>query len=118
MVWLRVRPSLDSRTRPTCPGASSGKDRAVETSLGIAAASWGIVMALAPVLQIRRIIVERSSKDVSIGLFAVLLPGFTLWVAYGLASGNPVIFVPNAIAWTVDAATILVALRYRMRVAR
>lgn len=86
---------------------------AMETALGIAAAVWGVVMALAPVLQIRRIMVERSSKDVSLGFFAVLLPGFTLWIAYGVAASNPVIFVPNSVALMVAAATLAVALRYR-----
>lgn len=86
----------------------------LETVLGVAAAAWGIVMALAPLLQIRRIIAERSSKDVSLGFFAVLLPGFTLWIAYGLAASNPVIFVPNSVALAVAAATIAVALRFRV----
>ena len=51
------------------------------TVLGIGAASWGIVMALSPVLQIRRILERRSSDDVSISYFLVLLFGFTLWIA-------------------------------------
>ena len=70
-------------------------------------------MALAPVLQIRRILMLHSAEDVSVGLFAVLLPGFMLWVAYGLAAANPVIYVPNSIATIVNAATIVVALKYR-----
>ncbi len=90
----------------------------LETVLGVAAAAWGIVMALAPLLQIRRIIAERSSRDVSLGFFAVLLPGFTLWIAYGLAASNPVIFVPNSVALAVAAATITVVIRFRVAPAR
>jgi MtN3 and saliva related transmembrane protein len=83
------------------------------TVLGIGAASWGIVMALSPVLQIRRILTRRSSEDVSIGYFLVLVGGFALWLAYGLAIGDPVLVIPNSVAFFVGAATIAIARRYR-----
>jgi MtN3 and saliva related transmembrane protein len=85
------------------------------TTLGIAAATWGIVMALAPVLQIRRILRNNSSKDVSIGYLAVLVVGFALWIVYGATIGKPVLVVPNAAALITGITTIGVALRYRAR---
>jgi MtN3 and saliva related transmembrane protein len=81
--------------------------------LGIAAAGWGAIMALSPILQIRRIFVRRSSADVSFTYLAVLQLGFGLWVAYGLALGNPVIVVPNSMASVVGAVTMFVTWRYR-----
>jgi uncharacterized protein with PQ loop repeat len=81
--------------------------------LGATAAAWGVLMALSPTLQIRRIITRRSSRDLSISYLAVLQIGFTLWVGYGLALGNPAIVVPNACAFLVGATTIGVALRFR-----
>ncbi|HEX6474360.1 MAG TPA: SemiSWEET family transporter [Candidatus Limnocylindria bacterium] len=81
--------------------------------LGIGAAIWGVVMALSPILQIRRITLRGSSADVSLGNLAVLQIGFCLWVAYGITLGNPVIAVPNVIAATVGLATIGVSWRYR-----
>jgi MtN3 and saliva related transmembrane protein len=83
------------------------------TVLGIGAATWGIVMALSPVLQIRRILNRRSSEDVSIGYFLVLLVGFAIWMAYGISIGNLVLIVPNSVAFCVGLATILIARRYR-----
>jgi MtN3 and saliva related transmembrane protein len=83
------------------------------TVLGIGAATWGIVMALSPVLQIRRILNRRSSEDVSIGYFLVLLGGFAIWIAYGISIGNLVLIVPNSVAFCVGATTILIARRYR-----
>ncbi|CAN5560003.1 hypothetical protein BH20ACT23_BH20ACT23_30040 [soil metagenome] len=83
------------------------------TVLGIGAATWGIVMALSPVLQIRRILNRRSSEDVSIGYFLVLLGGFALWLAYGISIGNLVLIVPNSVAFCVGVATIVIARRYR-----
>ncbi len=84
-----------------------------ETALGVLAASWGVVMALSPVLQIRRILHRRSSEDVSVGYLLVVTSGFVIWVAYGFTIGNPVIVAPNMIALLVGATTIIVALRFR-----
>ncbi len=81
--------------------------------LAAAAATWGVAMAVSPILQIRAIRAHRSSKGVSVGYQQVLLVGFLLWLAYGIALGNPAIIVPNTVATVVCAFTILVALRYR-----
>ena len=58
----------------------------VSTALGLTAASWAVVMALSPILQIREIRRRKSSAGISIGYFAVLMVGFGLWVSYGIAS--------------------------------
>ena len=81
--------------------------------LGIGAATWGVVMALAPALQIRRILERRSSDDVSIGYFLVLLFGFTLWIAYGISIGNLILIIPNTVAVSVTVLTIVIARRFR-----
>jgi uncharacterized protein with PQ loop repeat len=81
--------------------------------LGVCAATWGVVMAIAPVMQLRRMLRTRSSSDVSLGFFALLLPGFLLWVGYGVARGDPVLIIPNAVAFCVAVATMLVAVHFR-----
>lgn len=83
------------------------------TVLAAAAASWAVLMALGPLLQIRAIVRRRSSRGVSIGYFAILLVGFALWLAYGVASSNVALIVPNAVALLIALTTIVVALRYR-----
>jgi MtN3 and saliva related transmembrane protein len=85
----------------------------LETVLGATAASWAILMAISPGLQIRKILRHRSSREVSVAYFWVLLVGFALWIAYGVVIDNWFLIVPNAVALTVSAATIAVALRYR-----
>jgi len=77
------------------------------------AASWGVAMALAPLLQIREIRRHRSSRSVSVAYQEVLLVGFVLWLAYGVAAANLALIIPNTVAAVVSLATILVALRYR-----
>ena len=78
-------------------------------SLGFAAAAWGVLMAISPLLQIRRMLERRSSADVSIAYLAVLQFGFLLWIGYGISLGNPVIAVPNSVAAIVGALTMAVA---------
>jgi uncharacterized protein with PQ loop repeat len=82
-------------------------------ALAIVAATWGVAMALSPLLQIRAIRSHRSSKGVSVGYQQVLLVGFILWLSYGIALGNLAIIVPNTVAAVVCLATILIVLRYR-----
>lgn len=55
-------------------------------------------MGIVPILQIRRMLRERSARDVSLGYFAVLLIGFLLWITYGLAA------TPSAASPTAAAA--------------
>lgn len=84
-----------------------------ETLLAFAASSYGVVMAVSPMLQIRAILLTRNSAGVSAGYQRVLLVGFLLWLSYGIASDNWAIIVPNVVAAFVSLATILVTLRYR-----
>ena len=82
-------------------------------ALGVLAATWGVLMAISPLLQIRRMLHRRSSADVSITYLSVLQIGFTLWILDGWALGNPAIMVPNGVALVIGAATIVIAVRYR-----
>jgi len=83
------------------------------TMLAIAASSWGIAMALAPTLQIRHMVALRSSAGISIPYLAVLVLGFALWFAYGIALHNWALIIPNTIAFLVGTTTIAVARHYR-----
>jgi MtN3 and saliva related transmembrane protein len=85
------------------------------TVLGVSAAVWGLIMALSPLLQIRQMWLRKSSEDVSVGFFAVLLPGFALWIAYGTARDDWALIVPNVVAILVGVSTITVALLLRRR---
>jgi hypothetical protein len=87
----------------------------VATILAVTAATWGIAMAVSPLLQIRAIRAVGTSAGVSVGYQQVLLVGFLLWLAYGIAIRNPALIVPNTVATVVSAATIVVAHRFRER---
>jgi len=86
----------------------------VTTALGIAAASWALLMALSPLLQVREIVQRGTSEGISIVYFVVLLVGFGLWVSYGVARSDLPLVVPNTVAFLVMGWTIAVALRARV----
>ncbi|MFC0680830.1 SemiSWEET family sugar transporter [Lysobacter korlensis] len=81
--------------------------------LGICAGTWGVVMAIAPGMQLRKMVRTRNARDVSLRFFGLLLPGYVLWVSYGVARGDPALIVPNAVAFCVAIATMLVAVHFR-----
>ncbi|MEO5901770.1 MAG: SemiSWEET family transporter [Ilumatobacteraceae bacterium] len=81
----------------------------------VAAGCWGLLMALAPLLQIRAILRARSSAGVSVGYLSVLLVGFVLWFGYGLTIGNVALIASNIASLIVSATTVAVALHFRPR---
>jgi len=85
----------------------------VVTGFAVAAATWGVLMGMSPILQIRRMLRERSSRDVSVGYFTVLLVGFLLWIGYGIVSRNLALIVPNSVALLIGLGTVAIALRLR-----
>jgi uncharacterized protein with PQ loop repeat len=85
----------------------------VTTALGVLAATWAMLMAVSPLLQVREIRRRRSSEGISIGYFCVLLVGFALWVAYGVTRRDLPLVLPNTVALLVMAFTIAVTVRAR-----
>ena len=81
--------------------------------LAVLASSWGVLMGISPVLQIRQMLRERSSREVSLGYYVILLAGFLIWISYGIAAQNLVLVIPNTIALLVGLTLVAVALRLR-----
>jgi uncharacterized protein with PQ loop repeat len=73
----------------------------------------GLLMAISPTLQIRRMRRTRSSNDVSLLYFGLLSLGFLAWIAYGVSIQNWVVAGTNSASLLFMLLTILVALRYR-----
>ena len=84
-----------------------------QTILATAASSWAVLMGIASVLQIRRVLREQSSREMSLTYFAVPLIGFLLWIAYGAAAGILAQVIPNALALLIGAAVVIAAQRLR-----
>lgn len=74
---------------------------------------YGVIMALAPGLQVRRMRQERSARGVSIGYATVLWVGFCIWLTYGMAERDVPLILSNAVAVVATGTMILVAWRVR-----
>jgi MtN3 and saliva related transmembrane protein len=85
----------------------------VTTALGVAAATFGVAMGLSPLLQLRRVVARGSAADVSVPYLGVLLVGFVLWLAYGIALQNAALIVSNAVAIATYTVTTVAVLRFR-----
>lgn len=81
--------------------------------LAVTATIAGLLMAVSPILQVRRMIRTRSSNDVSLLYLTMLCSGFVAWFAYGWALGNAAMIIANAASLVFMLFTIVVALRFR-----
>jgi MtN3 and saliva related transmembrane protein len=86
------------------------------TLLGVATTAWGVVMSVAPILQIRRIRSAGTSAGVSRVHLLVLLVGFALWLAYGIAVDLLPLVITNAVSLVATGAWLAEVRRYRPRV--
>ncbi|MEM8902977.1 MAG: SemiSWEET family transporter [Actinomycetota bacterium] len=81
--------------------------------IALIAGTWGVLMAVAPLLQIRAIVQRGDSEGVSAGHIAVLCVGFALWLAYGITIASAPLIVTNVVALTTGSVTLAVIVRYR-----
>jgi uncharacterized protein with PQ loop repeat len=84
-----------------------------ESVLAVAAGTGGMVMALAPLLQLRRMHLRGHSDDVSIPFLLVIAAGAAVWLAYGVALPNAALIIPNIVAVLTNLLTATAATRYR-----
>jgi uncharacterized protein with PQ loop repeat len=81
--------------------------------VGPVAAASGVVMALSPLLQARRIRALGDSSEVSAGVFQTMRVNASIWLTYGIAAGNAVIVVPNVFALATTTVTLVTIKRFR-----
>jgi uncharacterized protein with PQ loop repeat len=84
----------------------------MSTTLAIAATSWGVLMALAPLLQVRVIIRDRDARGTSKTWIAILLLGFVLWFAYGVSTASMPLVISNTMSGTVALILLVTAFRF------
>lgn len=78
-------------------------------------AVYGVLMALAPALQVRRIRREASARGVSLGYAWVPWVGFCIWLAYGIVEDDVPLILTNGVNVVVTGVMILIATRMRRR---
>ena len=85
----------------------------MRTVIAVVATGWGLVMALAPLLQARIVWRTRDSSRLSLTWLIVLLVGFALWFLYGMSIGSVPIMISNIVSLIAVVITISIALRFR-----
>lgn len=86
----------------------------MSSALAVVTTGWGLLMGLAPLLQIRVIVRERDASGTSLGWVVILLVGFLLWLAYGVVNQDLPIIITNTVSVTVTA-TLLITMRIYAR---
>jgi uncharacterized protein with PQ loop repeat len=79
------------------------------TFLAVAAAVSGVMMGASPLLQARRILHLRSSRDVSTGFFAAVVAGQLIWTSYGIGLHNFAVVASNGCGALVNALVLVTA---------
>ncbi|MBR0707054.1 MtN3 and saliva related transmembrane protein [Bradyrhizobium huanghuaihaiense] len=77
--------------------------------IGFAAATCTTV-AYAP--QAIKVWKTRSTGDISLGMFLVMVLGLALWLIYGLLSGDGPLIASNAVTMLLAGGILVMKLRY------
>ncbi len=82
----------------------------VITLLGLTAATLTTLAFLPQVIKSWR---SRETRDVSLGMFAVLTVGIILWLIYGLLIGDLPLVVANGVTLVLAVTMLYLKLRYK-----
>ncbi|MBW7970515.1 SemiSWEET transporter [Bradyrhizobium sp. BR 10289] len=77
--------------------------------IGFAAATCTTV-AYAP--QVVKVWKTRSARDISLGMFLIMVLGLALWLVYGLLSGDGPLIASNAVTMLLAGGILVMKLRY------
>jgi MtN3 and saliva related transmembrane protein len=80
------------------------------TWIGIAAAILTTAAFAPQAIQAWR---SRSTKDVSLAMFALLVSGIVLWLVYGLLIGDLPLIIANAVTLVLAGAILVAKIRFR-----
>lgn len=84
-------------------------------ALAVLTTCWGVVMGLAPLLQLRIIVRNRNAGDTSPTWLLILLVGLLLWLTYGAATGSVPLVITNAVSCTVLVVLLAAIAAFRRR---
>ncbi|MGD5605298.1 SemiSWEET transporter, partial [Xanthomonas citri pv. citri] len=94
---------------PSNPCYRAGMDPFAIKLIGFAAATCTTI-AYAP--QAIKVWKTRSARDISLGIFLIMVLGLTLWLIYGLLSGDAPLVAANAITILLAGGILFMKLKY------
>jgi len=75
----------------------------------------GVLTSVSMLPQFFKLIKKKDSKDVSLGMLAVMIAGVGGWIYYGILRSDLIIVVTNSFAFLVNILTMILAINYRKR---
>lgn len=84
----------------------------MENIIGIIA---GVLTSVAMLPQLIKVLREKNTEDLSLGMLIVLVTGLSLWVWYGILKVEWPIIVSNAFAVLVNISLIICLVVYRKK---
>lgn len=87
----------------------------MESFFAVAAPAGGVLLSLAPTLQMATVVKRRSSEGIALSYWLILTAVMGLWLGYGISSAQPALIIPNACAVTVNLFVLATLVRYRPR---
>jgi uncharacterized protein with PQ loop repeat len=75
--------------------------------------TFGVLMGIAPLMQVARVVKRGSSDDIAVGPLFIVVIGTILWLSYGLASNDATLVVANVVGTLVNAVVLTTVLRFR-----
>jgi MtN3 and saliva related transmembrane protein len=76
---------------------------------------FGIIMNSSLWFQVFRIIKRKSSQDISLTTYAILTPGFAVWLIYGVVKNDLPLILSNVLGLIAGVATLIVTVIYRKK---
>lgn len=73
----------------------------------------GISMSLGGIPQAYRIIKRRSSKDISITLWIILIHGMAWWLYYGITIHSISLIITNSFCLSLDLFILFLVIKYK-----
>ncbi len=88
-------------------------DSLLTTIFYFLATMFGVLMSFAHILQARKIVINRSAKDISLTAYLIFVAGAYIWLVYGILIENYPIIWGYGIA--VVGTTLVLALKIHFR---
>jgi MtN3 and saliva related transmembrane protein len=80
------------------------------TLFGVVASSL-TTLSLLP--QLRKLVKEKKSDDISLFMLFILLAGFACWVYYGFLKQDYIIIVANSISLILNGTIVVLSILYK-----
>ena len=75
--------------------------------------SASVFTATSLIPQLVKLVKEKKSENISLGMMAVLFIGLALWVWYGFLKEDWIIIVSNAFSLLINIITVVLSIKYK-----